>query len=298
MKLKYYLESFRLRTLPLSISGILLGVCVAMSRGFYKPYLFLFALLTTLSLQILSNISNELGDLEKGTDNDQRLGPIRAAQRGVLTKANLTNSMLVFGFLSIVFGLTLVYLAYGNFYSLNSSIMLMMGFCAVMASIKYTFGKKNYGYLGLGDLFVFIFFGLVSVLGVYFLAVGHIPLRLLLPATAIGLLCTGVLNVNNMRDVENDAAFKKKTMAVRIGQRNIKYYHAFLVVTPFLLMGKYAILINNGLIGFIYLWSVPFFVFHLIKVFKQNGKDLDPQLKVLSLSTLLFSLLSGLGTIF
>lgn len=297
MKLKYYIDSFRLRTLPLSVSGILLGSFYAFADGFYRPYVFIFALFTTLSLQILSNISNEVGDLEKGTDNDQRLGPIRSVQKGELSIGNLKSAMLLFVILSIINGTALIWNAFGTLLSIPSLSMLVLGALAIVASIKYTFGNKAYGYIGLGDVFVFIFFGLVSTLGAYFVSTGSLPLLLLLPASAVGLLSTGVLNVNNMRDIENDATFSKRTLAVRMGERKVKIYHCFLIVSAFVLMSIYTVINADGIQNYLFLLTVPFFCLHLLKVLRNNGRELDAQLKVLSLSTLLFSLLSGIGSI-
>ena len=297
MKLKYYLDSFRLRTLPLSISGVTLGCFYALSKNCYHPSVFLLALLTTLSLQILSNISNEVGDLEKGTDNDDRLGPIRSAQSGALTIQNLKNAMWLFVGFSTVFGVSLIISAFDTLLSVRSAIMLVMGILAIIASIKYTFGKKNYGYIGLGDFFVFIFFGLVSTLGVFYLSTGRLPLRFILPAAAIGFLSTAVLNVNNMRDIKNDAKFNKRTMAVRLGVKWMKIYHLSLVVGSFILMSRFAIILNNGLLGFLFCFTIPVFYIHLSKVFRFKGRELDNQLKVLSISTLFFAILSGIGAI-
>ena len=297
MKLKHYIDSFRLRTLPLSMSGILLGSFYAIGDGFYRPLVFVLALFTTLSLQILSNISNEVGDLEKGTDNEQRLGPIRSVQRGDLTVRNLKNAMLLFIFLSVIFGISLVWSAFGDLFSNQRLIMLILGACAIIASIKYTFGKKSYGYIGLGDVFVFIFFGLVSTMGVYFIATGSLPIELLLPGSAIGMLSTGVLNVNNMRDIKNDTEYHKRTLAVRMGAKKIKIYHFFLVIGALLLMCIYNIIQNNGIFSYLFLLSLPIFYYHLSMVLKHNDRALDNQLKVLSLSTLLLTLLAGIGSL-
>ena len=298
MKLKYYIQSFRLRTLPLSVSGILVGSACAAQSGYAKLPVFGFALLTTLCLQILSNISNEVGDLEKGTDNDQRLGPIRSAQSGKLTVHNLKNAMGLFVALSVVFGAILVYASFGTLVSVPAIVMLIVGAGAIVASIKYTFGKKSYGYLGLGDVFVFIFFGLVSVMGVYFLATGVFDLVYLLPASAIGFLSTGVLNVNNLRDVENDTNFNKRTMAVRFGVSSAKLYHSMLVVGALVLVLVFNLLKEFGSFAYIFFLAVPLFVIHLVKIHTLTGRDLDPQLKVLSLTTLVFSLLIGIGLLY
>ena len=297
MILKHYIDSFRLRTLPLSVAGIMLGSFYATAAGCYRPVVFVLALLTTLSLQILSNISNEVGDLEKGTDNEQRLGPIRSVQRGDLTVQNLKNAMMLFIVLSVLSGICLVWSAFGTLISMPSVTMLVMGALAIVASIKYTFGKKAYGYVGLGDFFVFIFFGLVSTMGVYFIATGELPLSLILPASAIGMLSTGVLNVNNMRDIENDTEFKKRTMAVRMGAKKIKMYHLFLVIGALVLTTVYTVLQNSGTYGYLFLLTIPVFSLHLSKVMRNNGRALDSQLKVLSLCTLLFSFLAGSGSL-
>jgi 1,4-dihydroxy-2-naphthoate octaprenyltransferase len=297
MILKHYIDSFRLRTLPLSVAGIMLGSFYATAAGCYHPVVFVLALLTTLSLQILSNISNEVGDLEKGTDNEQRLGPIRSVQRGDLTVQNLKNAMMLFIILSVLSGICLVWSAFGTLISLPSVTMLVMGALAIVASIKYTFGKKAYGYVGLGDFFVFVFFGLVSTMGVYFIATGELPLSLILPASAIGMLSTGVLNVNNMRDIENDTEFKKRTMAVRMGAKKIKMYHLFLVIGALVLTTVYTVIQNSGMYGYLFLLTIPVFSLHLSKVMKNNGRALDSQLKVLSLCTLLFSFFAGLGSL-
>jgi 1,4-dihydroxy-2-naphthoate octaprenyltransferase len=298
MKLKYYIQSFRLRTLPLSISGILVGSACAAQSGYAKLPVFGFALLTTLCLQILSNISNEVGDLEKGTDNDQRLGPIRSAQSGQLTVQNLKNAMGLFVALSVIFGTVLVYVSFGTLVSMSSIIMLLLGVGAIIASIKYTFGKKSYGYLGLGDVFVFIFFGLVSVLGVYYLATGGFDAVYLLPASAIGFLSTGVLNVNNLRDVDNDSNFHKRTMAVRFGVSATKVYHTVLVVGALVMVLVFYLIKEFNLGAYLCFLAVPLFVIHLVKIHTLTGRDLDPQLKVLSLTTLVFSLLIGIGLLY
>jgi 1,4-dihydroxy-2-naphthoate octaprenyltransferase len=176
--------------------------------------------------------------------------------------------------------------------------MLLLGVGAIIASIKYTFGKKSYGYLGLGDVFVFIFFGLVSVLGVYYLATGGFDAVYLLPASAIGFLSTGVLNVNNLRDVDNDSNFHKRTMAVRFGVSATKVYHTVLVVGALVMVLVFYLIKEFNLGAYLCFLAVPLFVIHLVKIHTLTGRDLDPQLKVLSLTTLVFSLLIGIGLLY
>lgn len=289
-KAKYYIASFRLRTLPLSLSGIFLGTLLAKADGFFHTLPFVFAVATTLCLQILSNLANELGDLQKGTDNAERLGPIRSIQSGALTLTEFKRTIIVFVLLSVISGSVLVYTAFDSLFSQDGIIMLLLGGAAIIAAIKYTVGKNAYGYHGLGDLFVFLFFGLLSVMGAYFLMAHQINALLLLPASAIGLLSTGVLNLNNMRDVDNDRACGKRTIPVLIGVHKAKIYHFILIIGAFVCMSSYVFLHEHTPSDFLFLLTLPLFIFHLLKVTNNQGRSLDPQLKVLSLSTLLFAI--------
>ncbi len=294
-KLKYYIESMRLRTLPLSVSGILMGGFLAGSENFWNTSIFIWAMLTALALQILSNIANELGDLQKGTDNEHRLGPIRSVQSGNLTPKELNGLLILFILLSIIFGLFLIWTSFQAIFSSSGLIMILLGVAAIVASIKYTFGGKAYGYIGLGDFFVFVFFGLVSVVGVYFLMTKTVPAVVFLPAASIGLLSTAMLNQNNMRDIENDTNFEKKTMAVRMGLNGSKRYHLILITTAFLFMTSYCVFKNVNPIGYLYLLTLPIFVWHLYYVLKNDGRSLDKHMKVISIGTVLFAIFGGLG---
>lgn len=294
-KIKYYIASFRLRTLPLSLSGIFLGTLLASAHGYFQLLPFLLAVATTLSLQILSNLANELGDLQKGTDNEKRLGPIRSIQAGVLTLKEFKRTIFLFVILSLCFGAALVYTAFSSLFTPEGWIMLLLGAAAIIAAIKYTVGKGAYGYHGLGDLFVFLFFGLLSVAGSWFLLTHQITPAVFLPAAAVGFLSTGVLNLNNMRDIENDQACGKRTLPVLIGIPRAKIYHFSLIIAAFLCMLSYILLHNGNGYSYIFLLTLPLFVFHARKVYASQGRTLDAQLKVLSLSTLLFSLLAGAG---
>ena len=241
-KAKYYIASFRLRTLPLSLSGIFLGTLLADANGNFSFTPFLLAVATTLCLQILSNLANELGDIQKGTDNNERLGPIRSIQSGALSLQAFKNTIIIFIVLSAIFGTCLIYTAFDSLLSHDGLIMLILGAAAIIAAIKYTVGKGAYGYHGLGDLFVFLFFGLLSVMGAYFLMTHHILPAIFLPAAAIGFLSTGVLNLNNMRDIENDRHCNKKTLPVLIGISTAKKYHFALIAAAFICMGIYSML--------------------------------------------------------
>lgn len=291
-KAKYYISSFRLRTLPLSLSGIFLGTLLAKADGYFQWLPFSLAIATTLCLQILSNLANELGDLQKGTDNSERLGPIRSIQSGALTLPEFKRTIIIFICLSICFGSSLVYSAFDSIFSSDGIIMIALGTAAIIAAIKYTVGKNAYGYHGLGDVFVFLFFGLLSTMGSYFLMTHKIDVSVLLPASAIGFLSSGVLNLNNMRDIENDKNCGKNTLPVKLGIARAKIYHFLLIIGAFICMGIYTS--HHDGCHFFYLITLPFFTIHLIKVTKGIGRALDPQLKILSLSTLLFALLGGL----
>lgn len=294
-KIKYYVESMRLRTLPLAVAGIIMGGILAAKAHYWSLEIFLWALLTAVFLQILSNVANELGDLQKGTDNEYRLGPIRSVQRGKLTQRNLLNMLFLFVGLSIIAGLGLVWTAFESFFYVPSVLVFFLGGTAIVAAIKYTYGKKSYGYMGLGDLFVFLFFGVVSVSGTYFLMTKSLACKVLLPASAIGCLSSALLNLNNMRDIVNDTDFQKKTLVVRMGLANAKKYHGVLILSAFVFMSVYALLSCVGFYGYLYLLTLPFFIVHLNYILKNEGKDLDKHMKVISLFTIAFSLLSGVG---
>lgn len=294
-KLKSYLASFRLRTLPLSLSGIFIGTLLAKADGYYRPLPFVLAIATTLCLQILSNLANELGDLQKGTDNARRLGPIRSIQSGALSLPEFKRTIGIFVLLCLIFGTTLVATAFGSLFSTDGLIMLGLGAAAILAAIKYTVGKNAYGYRGLGDLSVFLFFGLLSTLGAYFLMVHRLNFLVVWPAAAIGLLSTGVLNLNNMRDMENDAQCGKRTLPVMLGISRAKTYHCMLIAGAFACMTCYVAARYRSPLNLLYLLTLPVFLLHLRTVSRQEGRGLDPQLKVLSMATLIFALLAGFG---
>lgn len=292
-KTKSYIASFRLRTLPLSLSGIFLGTLLAAAAGHFHLIPFLLAVATTLSLQILSNLANELGDLQKGTDNEKRLGPIRSIQSGALTLQEFKRVILLFILLCILCGSALIYTAFDSLCSKDGIVMLLLGAAAIIASITYTVGKHAYGYRGLGDLFVFLFFGLLSTVGSWFLMTQTICAGIFIPASAVGLLSTGVLNINNMRDRENDEYCGKRTLAVILGSRKAKIYHFSLIIGAILSMGIYTGLNYENIRNLAWLLTLPLFAIHLKRIYSDYGRALDKQMKILSLSTLAFSLLAG-----
>ena len=200
-----WIKAFRLRTLPLSLSATVLGSFLGFAGDSFKWGVFIFGSLTTLFLQILSNLANDYGDAVKGTDNEGRLGPLRVTQSGLVSRQQMRWMIGIFAFLSLVSGSLLIWIGLRGGDMLGYAIFFLLGFAAIFAAIKYTIGKKPYGYVGLGDLMVFVFFGIVGVAGTYFLHTNTFHVSILLPASSVGLLSMGVLNLNNMRDHENDA---------------------------------------------------------------------------------------------
>lgn len=297
--MKHWIEAARVRTLPLSVSGIIVGSFYAMSQGMFNWNIVIFALLTTLGLQILSNFANDYGDGVKGTDNEDRVGPKRAIQSGIITPQEMKKAIGLTSFITLTFAILLIYFAFKESYLLYSLFFLVLGIVAIASAIRYTVGKSAYGYRGYGDLFVFIFFGMVSTFGVYFMFSKSIDWLLLLPATAIGFLSVGVLNLNNMRDEESDSKAGKNTIVVKMGAENAKKYHFFLVISAMVLVLLFAFL--NGFNFDQYIFVVAYFplISHLITVYQnKNPKLLDPELKKLAISTFLLSVLLALCLIF
>ena len=252
-------------------------------------------MLTTVALQILSNLANEVGDLTKGTDNEHRLGPIRSAQSGALSMREMVQAMIVFGVIAIITGSLLIYEAFRDLLNWKSIALFIAGGASIVAAVKYTVGKSAYGYRGLGDLFVFIFFGLVSVMGSYFAMSGVLPWICVLPAAAIGFLSSGVLNMNNIRDIENDSVCGKRTIPVILGIRGAKIYHFVITLLAVICLVLYSMLHSAGWTGYLFLLTLPLLVMHLKSVYRGEGRALDSQLKFLSITTLLIALLLGFG---
>ncbi|MCF6350316.1 MAG: 1,4-dihydroxy-2-naphthoate octaprenyltransferase [Flavobacteriaceae bacterium] len=295
---KHFINAARLRTLPLSISGIIMGSFLAISNGYFDLKILIFALLTTIGLQILSNFANDYGDGLKGTDNKHRIGPKRALQSGVISPKQMLNALFFTGTATFIFAVLLIYFAFGTTNFLYSILFLVLGIASIIAAIKYTMGKNAYGYSGFGDIFVFIFFGLVSVCGSYFLYVKYIDYSIFLPAITIGLLSVGVLNLNNMRDIENDKNSNKNTLVVKIGSKKAKYYHYILLVSSLFFTLLYISLNYHSAKQFLFIIAYfPIFK-HLLFVIKNTSlKNYDAELKKLALSTSLFALLFGIGSV-
>ena len=295
-KTKIWLEAARLRTLPLSVAGIIVGNGLAYRTGEFSWLIFLFCLLTTIAFQVLSNFANDYGDGVKGTDNDQRLGPQRVLQQGLLSRQALKRGIQVNVAVSLLFALVLIALSFDQSQWGNALFFFFLGIASIVAAIKYTVGSNAYGYRAMGDLFVFLFFGGVSVMGSHYLQTKAFDFSLLLPATAIGCLSVAVLNLNNLRDMENDRHSNKVTLPILLGFDGGKRYHYVLFVTALLTSLGFVFLQPFSLFHFLFLLLLLPLGKHLQRVCQSaGGSALDPELKVVALSTFFFALLFVLG---
>lgn len=297
-----YITSLRLRTLPLSVAGIILGSGLAYSLSPFTFHLstFILAVLTALCLQILSNLSNELGDALKGTDADQHGREAYGLQAGTITMQQMKRMIILFVILSVLFGTALIgvafwatpYTVHCTPYTLhhtpytNTLIFLLLGALAIIGAIKYTLGKHSYGYMGLGDLGVFLFFGLLSTMGAYYLQTQTLTWEVFWSGVAVGLPCVGVLNLNNIRDMNNDRAHHKRTLASALGPVGARIYHSLLLLSAMTIMVLYG-----------HYWSLcvlPVWCWNLSYLWTQPESKLDKQMPVLMFSTLVFSVLACL----
>ena len=296
--IKAWVVSLRLRTLPLALSTILMGSIVAAWDGAFRAEVLLWAALTTLFLQILSNLANDYGDALSGADNETRVGPQRMIQSGAISLGQMKKAIIILVTLALISGLTLLAKAFDTDYWKLLAFFLL-GLAAIAAAIRYTAGKNPYGYRGLGDIYVFLFFGIVGVAGSYFLHTNTWQWEVLLPASSIGLFSTGVLNLNNIRDIESDRKSGKITMVVRMGRNKALWYHAALLADGWLLFLIYAILTSRTMLLWPSLLALPLFIRNIVRSFKtREPSKLDGELRNLSLSILLFVVLNALVLIF
>ncbi|MEA3504889.1 MAG: 1,4-dihydroxy-2-naphthoate polyprenyltransferase [Bacteroidota bacterium] len=291
-----WIDAFRLRTLPLALSSIFLGSFLAYNEGVFSVSVAIFAVVTTLFLQISSNLANDYGDSKSGMDNDDRVGPLRSVQGGGISLLEMKRMMILFSVLSLVSGLALIYFA--NIDLGYSILFLVIGIGAIAAAINYTVGKKPFGYIGWGDFFVFLFFGLVGVVGTYYLHTGVFSLDIFLPASSVGMLSAAVLNLNNLRDRVGDEKSGKRTLVVAIGAKWATIYHVFLIVGSVIIALLYIYLNYTSLYQFLFLVISPVLIFNIRKViFNTEPCKLDSELKKIAMATLLFSVLFGVGMI-
>jgi len=290
-QLKVWLKAVRLRTLPLSVSGILIGNSLCFQDPEFSGILFVLMLFTAISFQIISNFANDYGDGVKGTDNDNRLGPKRVLQQGLLSREILKKGIVIISLISLLLAFVLIFLAFGSNSWYYILIFIGLSFASVWAAIFYTVGNKAYGYYGFGDLFVFLFFGGVSVLGAYFIQLKTFSYPAILLSLVVGFLSVGVLNLNNMRDIDNDTFVGKRTLVVIMGAAIAKKYHLLLLIVSVSILVYVFSSVSIRFFWIPYLAIIPLIV-HFISVLKNSEpKFFDPELKKLSLSIFLLSLL-------
>ena len=296
-KFKAAVKSMRLRTLPLSMAGVLLGILLAVADYRVNPWVVLLIVLTTVFLQILSNLSNELGDVLHGTDTADRQGPQYGLNSGILKVKEMKFLIAGAATAAALSGLGMIKVSFGTLLSLESLCLILLGAAAIMGAVKYTLGRNPYGYRGLGDLYVFLFFGIVSVLGAYFVSAHTIgSWKLILPAASIGFFSVGVLNVNNIRDMKTDAA-NRVTVALKLGLKKARIYQTVLIVLGWAAMITYVLLRFPDIRHWLFVITLPLFIKHLHGVWTRTDRGLDPMLPLLVISTFAFAILAGGGFI-
>lgn len=286
----------RLRTLPLSTGGVLLGILLAVADWKVDPLVVVLIILTTVSLQVLSNLSNELGDVLRGTDTAERQGPEYGLNGGGMTIQEMKTLIGVFIGLCVVFGTLMTWRAFGTLWDLTAVMILLLGAAAIMGAMKYTLGNNPYGYRAKGDFYVFLFFGLVAVLGAYFVCTKGLGLhwKLLLPAAGVGCFSVGVLNVNNIRDMKTDAA-NRVTVAIKLGAHNARIYQTVLIGLGWAFMIAYCLLCWPSWWHWIWVITLPLYIKHLHMIWTREDRALDPALPLLVMTTFGLCLLMGLG---
>lgn len=294
-KSKVWISSLRLKTLPLSISGILIGSALAYTNQFFDSNIFIFALLTTISLQILSNLANDYGDGVKGTDNNNRIGPERAIQSGLISPEQMKYAIIINVLILIILISSLLYFSFDTNEYFNLFTFFLLGILSIFSAIKYTVGNKAYGYYALGDLFVLLFFGFLSVMGSYYLYSKTLDLNLVSPSLSIGLLSVAVINLNNMRDLLSDKLSKKITIAGILGFENSKKYHFIILISSIIFSIQFILFFYYKPISLIVILSYIPIISHLKKVYYIAQPELyDSELKKVAISTFIFSLLHSL----
>ncbi|WP_262906534.1 1,4-dihydroxy-2-naphthoate octaprenyltransferase [Tenacibaculum piscium] len=301
--MKNYIKAARLRTLPLSISGIIVGASLGIKDSvptfyFWESTIFWLAILTTIGFQVLSNFANDYGDGIKGTD-DNREGEARMVSSGMITPKQMKMAMIITAIITLLLALLLIFTSFGKDNFLFSALFLGLGIASIVAAIKYTVGKSAYGYSGFGDVFVFLFFGLLAVVGTYFLYTKQVNFGIFLPAISIGLLSTAVLNLNNMRDRINDEKVGKNTLVVKNGAKFAKKYHYTLLIISFITAMMYVLINYQKPVQFLFILAYLPIIKHVFFVYQNKEEPLlDGELKKVALSTFLFSILFALGYLF
>ncbi len=288
INIKVWISAFRLRTLPLATASIVLGSFLAAAEDLFSLKIAVFCFLTATLLQILSNLANDYGDTIHGADSSSRLGPSRAMQSGKISNGAMRIALVIFIGLCLFAGYILI--------RGESWIYYILGMAAISAAVAYTMGPKPYGYVGLGDFFVLMFFGIVGVCGTYYLHTHNLNYMILLPAFSCGLFCVAVLNINNIRDIKSDERAGKITLPVRLGDKNARVYHWVLLLGATTLALLYIVLNYKTPWQFLFLITLPLIIKNGLSVSqKYNAVEIDPYLKQMAITTLIFCFSFGLG---
>jgi len=298
MQLKPWIIAARLRTLPLAVSNILLGSFLAYNHGKFSVIILLLGLATAVLLQVLSNFANDYGDFINGADEKRISKYERVLQSGKISPKQMRWMLIILTLLTFVTGISLIVLAAKALGTIALVVFFGIGMLCIIAAITYTIGKKPYGYIGMGDIAVFIFFGIVGVCGIYVLQTRQWDWHVLFPAASFGLLSMGVLNINNIRDLESDRISGKKTLVVRIGLEKARIYHTWLILIAVILGIVSTVLDFHSAFQLLYLLTIPFFIMNVYRVrsSEYSGK-LDDELRNLSLTAFFFSVTYGIGLI-
>ena len=295
-KLKMWWETARPKTLPLALASIFTGSALgywANPQGF-NGLVMALCLLTTILLQVLSNFANDYGDHQKGSDTEERIGPLRGIQKGAISAKELKWGLILMVVASFLSGSFLIGIAYESLSDLLAFAGL--GILAIVAAITYTVGAKPYGYMGLGDISVLVFFGLLGVGGTYYLQTHSIDSHIILPAIGSGLLASAVLNINNLRDIEQDAKAGKNTLAVRLGSYKGRVYHSILLSVAALCYLAFALATAISWTNYLFVLAMPLLAKHAIFVYRsQQPSELRPILAQMSMISLLINILFSLG---
>jgi 1,4-dihydroxy-2-naphthoate octaprenyltransferase len=297
-KLQIWLKAFRLRTLPLALANAVMGSFLALAEGGFKWEILVLTIATITFLQILSNLANDYGDAVSGADKPGRIGPTRVTSAGLVTRKEMKKMVILFILLSFVSGSMLIFFGLRNTALKQILIFFALGILAIAAAVKYTVGKNPYGYKGLGDIFVFLFFGLVGVIGTYYLHTNWFDNHIIVPAAVIGLMSTAVLNINNLRDINDDAESGKRTLAVQYGFEFARIYHLLLIGVAWLMTILYTIVEFNSWWQLLYMVSLPLFIRNCWKIFHyKESVELNVELKNLALATFIYALSFGIGLV-
>ena len=291
-KLNTWLRAARPRTVLLSFSGVLMGGFLALANEAHNVTAIVFCALTAILLQVLSNLANDLGDYKKGTDNAQRKGPQREMQSGAISEKEMQIGIALVGAAALLSGAMLIFLVARLTWT-ELAVFAALGLAAVVAALLYTLGKRPYGYRGLGDLFCFIFFGWVAVFGTYYLATKNLDFSILLPASVMGFMSNAVLNINNMRDIENDRASGKNSLVVKIGLQRAYIYHLILIIGAFAALTLFCIIKQLSWYCYAFWLLAPLFANDLVQIKKSEPAQLDPLLPKQVVKTFLLVLVFG-----